>query len=133
MLGSRQTEYRQNNPGQDLLETFPNDSPERRYEISLEFPEFTSLCPKTGQPDFGTIVVEYEPKAKCVETKSLKLYLFAFRGEGSFMEAIANRIYDDLMAVLNPWKLLVIARFKPRGGCELCCAVDSETAAAYED
>lgn len=100
----------------DQLETFPNPSPQRDYEIEISCPEFTSVCPKTGQPDFGTLVFTYVPDAKCVELKSLKLYLQRFRNEGIFYEAVTNRILDDLVSVLEPRRMRLVAAFTPRGG-----------------
>ena len=98
------------------LETFPNPHPERPYLIRFECPEFTCLCPKTGQPDFATIIIEYTPADTCVELKSLKLYLWSFRDEGQFHEAVTNRIADDLVAAMKPTKLTVTSRFLVRGG-----------------
>ncbi len=98
------------------LETFPNPNPGREYEIKLEAPEFTCLCPKTGQPDFATLRVRYVPAELCVELKSLKLYLWSFRDEGHFHEAVTNRILDDLVASLAPRRMTVEADFKVRGG-----------------
>jgi 7-cyano-7-deazaguanine reductase len=98
------------------LETFPNPNPQRDYEIAFEAPEFTCLCPMTGQPDFATIRVRYVPDAKCVELKSLKLYLWSFRDEGAFHEAVTNRIADDLIGVLAPRSLMVEGDFYVRGG-----------------
>jgi 7-cyano-7-deazaguanine reductase len=98
------------------LETFPNPSPGRDYEIRLEAPEFTCLCPRTGQPDFATVRVRYVPAELCVELKSLKLYLWSFRDEGHFHEAVTNRILDDLVAALAPRRLSVEADFRVRGG-----------------
>ena len=98
------------------LSTFANPSPGRDYEIRLECPEFTCLCPMTGQPDFGTIRVTYVPDRLCVELKSLKLYLWSFRDEGAFHEAVTNRILDDLVAALAPRRIAVEADFKVRGG-----------------
>jgi 7-cyano-7-deazaguanine reductase len=99
-----------------LLETFENPAPARDYEIAHTAPEFTSVCPMTGQPDFGTIVVTYVPDAKCVELKSLKKYLFSFRDRGIFYEAAVNAILDDLVAVLSPRWLVVRGEFRVRGG-----------------
>jgi 7-cyano-7-deazaguanine reductase len=99
-----------------MLETFDNQYPNRDYTIEIGCPEFTSVCPKTGQPDFGTITIGYVPEAKCVELKSLKLYLQQFRNEGIFYENITNRILDDLVAVLHPRRLTLTAAFTPRGG-----------------
>ena len=98
------------------LETFPNPRPERDYEIRVECPEFTCLCPRTGQPDFATIRIRYTPDERCVELKSLKLYLWSFRDEGHFHEAVTNRILDDLVAALAPRRMTVEADFYVRGG-----------------
>jgi 7-cyano-7-deazaguanine reductase len=98
------------------LETFPNPRPERPYEISLDCPEFTCLCPMTGQPDFATIRIRYVPGQRCVELKSLKLYLWSFRDEGAFHEAVTNRICDDLVAALDPRWIEVAGDFRVRGG-----------------
>jgi 7-cyano-7-deazaguanine reductase len=98
------------------LETFENQYPGRDYTIEIVCPEFTSVCPKTGQPDFGTLTITYVPAAKCVELKSLKLYLQQFRNEGIFYEHATNRILDDLVAVLQPRSLTLKAAFTPRGG-----------------
>jgi 7-cyano-7-deazaguanine reductase len=98
------------------LETFENPRPERAYEIRFECPEFTCLCPKTGQPDFATIRIRYSPAATCVELKSLKLYLWSFRNEGHFHEAVTNRLLDDLVAVTKPRWMVVEGDFYVRGG-----------------
>ena len=100
----------------DLLETFENQHPHRDYEIQIECPEFTSVCPKTGQPDFGKLTIVYVPDKKCVELKSLKLYLHCFRNEGIFYESVSNEILDDLVAVVAPRRMTLIAEFTPRGG-----------------
>lgn len=100
----------------DTLETFDNGFPERDYEIEIICPEFTSVCPKTGQPDFGTLTVTYAPAKKCVELKSLKMYLQHFRKEGIFYENVTNRILDDLVAALQPRRITLLAEFNPRGG-----------------
>jgi len=100
----------------DVLETFDNPHPGRDYTIEIVCPEFTSVCPKTGQPDFGTLTFTYVPEAKCVELKSLKLYLQQYRNEGIFYEAATNRILDDLVAVVQPREMTLIAAFTPRGG-----------------
>ncbi|HVV48479.1 MAG TPA: preQ(1) synthase [Polyangia bacterium] len=102
-------------PGK-TLETFPNPKPERDYEIRFECPEFTCLCPKTGQPDFAVIHVEYVPDALCVELKSWKLYLWSYRDEGAFHEAVTNRILDDLVAATRPRRARITAVFNVRGG-----------------
>jgi 7-cyano-7-deazaguanine reductase len=98
------------------LETFENPKPEREYEISFDCPEFTCLCPMTGQPDFATIRIRYVPDRLCVELKSLKLYLWSFREEGHFHEAVTNRILDDLVSALSPRKMTVVGDFNVRGG-----------------
>ena len=98
------------------LETFDNQFPGRDYEIEIVCPEFTSVCPKTGQPDFGTLTVTYTPDKKCVELKSLKMYLQQYRNEGIFYENVTNTILDDLVAVLAPRKLTLVAAFSARGG-----------------
>jgi 7-cyano-7-deazaguanine reductase len=100
----------------ELLETFDNQYPDREYTIEIVCPEFTSVCPRTGQPDFGTLTFTYVPAAKCVELKSLKLYLQQFRNLGIFYEHVTNRILDDLVAVLKPRKMTLVAVFNPRGG-----------------
>lgn len=96
------------------LETFPNQFPD--YEIKIEFPEFTSICPKTGLPDFGTIVIHYVPKEHCVELKSLKMYMLAYRNLGIFYENAVNRIMDDIVKVSKPVRAAVSGEFNPRGG-----------------
>ncbi|MCK5689050.1 NADPH-dependent 7-cyano-7-deazaguanine reductase QueF [Myxococcota bacterium] len=99
-----------------ILETFDNPKPERSYEIQFEAPEFTALCPMTGQPDFATIRIRYIPDQLCVELKSLKLYLWSFRDEGHFHEAVTNQILDDLVDILNPRWIRVEGDFWVRGG-----------------
>lgn len=98
------------------LETFPNPSPRRDYRIEMEIPEFTCLCPKTGQPDFATLKLQYVPDRLCVELKSLKLYVWSYRDEGAFHEAVTNRILDDLVAATRPRYMRLEARFNVRGG-----------------
>jgi 7-cyano-7-deazaguanine reductase len=98
------------------LETFKNPNPGRSYEIAMEAPEFTCLCPRTGQPDFATLRIRYVPARLCVELKSLKLYLWSFRDEGAFHEAVTNRICDDLVAALAPRWIEVVGDFAVRGG-----------------
>jgi len=98
------------------LESFPNPNPERDYEIRFNCPEFTCLCPVTGQPDFATIRIRYTPDERCVELKSLKLYLWSFRDEGQFHEAVTNRILDDLVALLSPRFMEIEGDFYVRGG-----------------
>jgi len=98
------------------LETFPNPEPGRDYEIRFSCPEFTCVCPKTGQPDFATIRIVYTPDELCVELKSLKLYLWSYRGEGHFHEAVTNRILDDLVAAVAPRRMEIEGDFNIRGG-----------------
>jgi 7-cyano-7-deazaguanine reductase len=100
----------------DLLETFDNQYQGRDYTVEIVCPEFTSVCPKTGQPDFGTLTFTYVPEAKCVELKSLKLYLQQFRNEGIYYEHVTNRILDDLVAVVQPRRMRLVAAFNARGG-----------------
>jgi 7-cyano-7-deazaguanine reductase len=99
-----------------ILEAFANPSPGRDYQVEFVFPEFTSMCPVTGQPDFATITVQYVPDKLCVEMKSLKLYFFAYRNKGIFYEAVVNTILDDLVAVLSPRRMTIIGQFAVRGG-----------------
>jgi 7-cyano-7-deazaguanine reductase len=99
-----------------ILDTFANPNPRRDYEIKFVFPEFTSMCPVTGQPDFATITIAYVPDRLCVEMKSLKLYFLAFRNKGIFYEAVVNTILDDLVATLKPRRMTVIGEFAVRGG-----------------
>ena len=99
-----------------ILDSFPNPSPRRDYEIKFAFPEFTSMCPVTGQPDFATITITYVPERLCVEMKSLKLYFLAYRNKGIFYEAVVNTILDDLVATLKPRRMTVVGEFAPRGG-----------------
>ena len=109
-----------------LVETFPNQFPAREYEIEITCPEFTAVCPKTGQPDFGTIVVQYVPAAACLELKSLKLYLFGYRDRGIFYEHAINTILDDLVRSCRPRRIKVVGQFNPRGG------MTSRITATYE-
>ena len=99
-----------------ILEAFPNPRPQRDFKIEFIFPEFTSVCPVTGQPDFATITIDYVPDKYCVEMKSLKLYFLAFRNKGIFYEAITNTILDDLVAVIQPRRMTVVGSFAVRGG-----------------
>ena len=98
------------------IETFPNPNPDRDYTIDIRCPEFTSVCPRTGQPDFGTIRITYVPDRTCIELKSLKLYLQAYRQQGIFYEAVTNRILDDLVAACRPRRMTVAGDFNVRGG-----------------
>ena len=99
-----------------LLEVFANPNPNRDYEIEIEAPEFTSVCPKTGQPDFGAVIVVYIPDRKCIELKSLKYYLQQFRNKGIFYEDITNRILDDMVKACSPKFMEITTRWRPRGG-----------------
>ena len=99
-----------------ILEAFENPRADREYEIKFVFPEFTSVCPVTGQPDFATITVRYVPDRLCVEMKSLKLYYFSFRNKGIFYEAVTNQILDDLVATIQPRRMTVVGEFAVRGG-----------------
>jgi 7-cyano-7-deazaguanine reductase len=101
---------------QSTLESFPNPVVGRDYEIRFECPEFTCLCPKTGQPDFATIRIRYTPHERCVELKSLKLYLWSYRDKGAFHEAVTNKILDDIVAAIAPKRLVVEGDFLVRGG-----------------
>ncbi|MDD5404335.1 MAG: preQ(1) synthase [Sulfuricella sp.] len=98
------------------IETFDNTYPARDYLIHMEIPEFTCLCPKTGQPDFATLTLDYIPDQKCVELKSLKMYMWSYRNEGAFHEAVTNRILNDLAAATQPRFMRLTARFYVRGG-----------------
>jgi len=109
-----------------ILETFDNEFPGRDYEIKIDCPEFTSVCPKTGQPDFGKITLLYTPDKTCVELKSLKFYLQSFRNDGIFYENVTNRIHDDLVAVLSPRRLCLVGAFTPRGGIATTVTVEYE-------
>ena len=118
LLGSQGTKYEFGyKPG--VLEAFDNKHPEREYLVTLVCPEFTSLCPKTGQPDFGKIIIRYIPRVKMVESKSLKLYLFSFRNHGDFHEDCVNVIMKDLLDLMNPRYIEVEGRFNPRGGISI--------------
>ena len=113
-----------------ILENFENQFPGRDYVIEIVCPEFTSMCPKTGQPDFGTITFTYTPDRLCVELKSLKLYLQRYRDEGAFYESVVNRLLDDFVAVCRPRRCRVVGAFTPRGGIttSVTCEYD-----AFED
>ena len=116
--------YRFDKPGRDLLEAFANLYPNRDYAVTFVHPEFTSLCPMTGQPDFATISLRYAPGARCVESKSFKLYMAAYRNHGAFMESLTNAIADDLIAVLEPRRLTLEGAFNVRGGTAINVRVD---------
>lgn len=110
----------------NVLETFDNPHPKRDYLIEIVCPEFTSVCPKTGQPDFGTLTIRYVADARCVELKSLKLYLQQYRNEGIFYEDVTNCILDDLVTVLAPRRMTVSAAFTARGGITTTVTVSTE-------
>lgn len=112
-------------PSKDL-QTFKNPAPDRDYEIAFDCPEFTCLCPMTGQPDFAHIDITYVPDKLCVELKSLKLYLWSYRNEGAFHEAVTNRICDDLFHLLEPRMIRVVGDFKVRGGIGTVVTVQRE-------
>ena len=112
-------------PSRELV-TFPNPAPGRDYWVEHDCPEYTALCPVTGQPDFGTIIVRYVPDELCVELKSLKLYLWAFRNEGHYFEQVTNQILDDLVRAVSPRRMTVIGEFNVRGG------ISSRVVARYE-
>lgn len=118
LLGNQGTVYVFDyNP--ELLETFVNKHPENEYLVTLDCPEFTSLCPKTGQPDFGHIIISYIPRELMVESKSLKLYLFSFRNHGDFHEDCVNIIMKDLIKLMSPKYIEVVGDFNPRGGISI--------------
>ncbi|MCM8525373.1 MAG: preQ(1) synthase [Lentisphaeraceae bacterium] len=108
-----------NSPDDAKLECFENQYSNRDYWITFDCPEFTSLCPVTGQPDFGHIIIKYIPDKKCVESKSLKMYLFAFRNHNTFHEEVVNKVLSDLVEICDPREAVVIGDFRPRGGISL--------------
>lgn len=115
-LGDHKTKYQYDSPNGKLLETFENKFPQRGYLTQFIFKEFTSLCPKTGQPDFATITVEYVADKFCIETKSLKIYFLSYRNHGAFMETITNQILEDCWEACQPMWMKVISNFNSRGG-----------------
>ncbi|MCA9065728.1 MAG: NADPH-dependent 7-cyano-7-deazaguanine reductase QueF [Planctomycetaceae bacterium] len=120
-------------PSRDLLETFENPFPERDFVIDTICPEFTSLCPKTGQPDFGTLTITYVADQLCFELKSLKLYLQQYRNHGAFYERVTNLILDDLVAAVQPRWMKIHAAFTPRGGIRTTVIVQHGTKPASVD
>ena len=102
----------------NYIETFTNPNPRRSYTITINCPEFTSVCPKTGLPDFGTIIIEYIPHKLCIELKSLKYYRLSYRNEGVFYEKLVNQILDDLIKAIKPKSMTVTGQFTPRGGID---------------
>lgn len=127
LLGQSRQDY-PTYPDRARLEAFPNPRPGRPYRIRCECPEFTSRCPITNQPDFGTIMIDYVPDRLCVESKALKLYLFSYRDQNTFYEAAVNRILDDLVKAIRPIEARVTGRFTPRGG--IAITVEAEHRAA---
>ena len=109
-------------PAEAKLETFPNCRPGRKFWITLDCPEFSSLCPVTGQPDTAHIIIRYVPDESCVETKSLKFYMASFRNLPAFNEEVVNRILDDLVAAMNPKEIHIEGKFGSRGGIQLTCS-----------
>lgn len=118
LLGDTATRY-PDRYAPEVLETFPNKHPENEYLVTFNCPEFTSLCPKTGQPDFARIIINYIPRERMVESKSLKLYLFSFRNHGDFHEDCVNIIMKDLVRLMDPRYIEVIGLFTPRGGISI--------------
>lgn len=123
LLGNSQALF-PTSPKRATLESFPNPNPKRDYTIRIDCPDFTSLCPVTGQPDFAAIIVDYVPDTNCIETKSLKLYLASYRNVHSFNEAVINRILDDLISACSPRQMRVEGRFVARGGLALTVIVE---------
>jgi 7-cyano-7-deazaguanine reductase len=126
-LGSKETIYQYDEPNKELLETFENQYPNRKYTTQFIFNEFTSLCPKTGQPDFAIVTVEYIPNKLCIETKSLKVYFLAYRNKGAFMETITNQILEDCIAVCQPHQMKITSNFNARGGTLINVIAEYET------
>ncbi len=118
MLQAGQTSF-PDSPDDAKLETFANTHPQRDYTVQFACPEFTALCPITGQPDFGELIIEYVPDKRCIESKSLKLYLFSFRNHGAFHEEVVNRILEDVVRACEPRSATVTGEFNPRGGISI--------------
>ena len=110
------------------LESFPNPAPGRDYHIHMEIPEFTCLCPKTGQPDFATITIDYVPEAQCIELKSLKMYIWSYRNEGAFHEKVTNTMLDDFVKACAPRFMRVTGKFNVRGGIYTTVVVEHRAA-----
>ncbi len=121
---TKESFYRMSSQATDTLETFPNPKTERDFTIRIDVPEFTCLCPKTGQPDFATLEIEYIPDELCVELKALKLYAWSYRDQGAFHEAVTNKILDDLVAATSPRYMRLTAIFNVRGGIYTTVVVD---------
>lgn len=126
-LGAKTTKYRYDQPKPSILESFENKARHRNYLIELVYPEFTSLCPVTGQPDFATITVRYIPETLCIESKSFKLYLVAYRNYGAFMETITNTILDDVARACKPQWMQVVGAFNARGGTTITVTAETGT------
>jgi 7-cyano-7-deazaguanine reductase len=122
-------------PAADQLETFPNQYPGREYTVEIVCPEFTSVCPKTGQPDFGTITFIYTPAERCVELKALKLYLQRFRNQGIFYENVVNRLLEDFVSACRPRRCRVVGAFTPRGGMHttVTATFEAQEASSFGD
>lgn len=131
LLGNQHTVY-SSDYSPEVLETFPNKHPDNDYFVKFNCPEFTSLCPITGQPDFAAIYISYIPAEKMVESKSLKLYLFSFRNHGDFHEDVVNVIYDDLVKLLKPKYMEVYGKFAARGGITIDPFVNGGAGAKYK-
>lgn len=123
-LGEGKTDYKSSDPSYSMLETFINKHPGQDYLVSFKCPEFSSLCPKTAQPDFATMWLQYIPDKKLVESKSLKLYMFAFRNHGDFHEDCTNQILEDVVKVISPKFARVIGDYTPRGGISICTVAE---------
>jgi 7-cyano-7-deazaguanine reductase len=123
-LGEAGTKYKYDSPDKKMLEVFDNTFPDRDYTVNLIFHEFTSLCPKTGQPDFAIITIEYVPDLYCIETKSLKVYFLSYRNQGAFMETITNQILCDCADVCKPRWMKVTSKFNVRGGTSIRVCVE---------
>ncbi len=131
LLGNQNTQYELNGANATILETFKNQHPDLDYLVDFKCPEFTSLCPKTGQPDFATMFIRYVPTECMVESKSLKLYLFSFRNHGDFHEDCTNQIMKDLANLMDPKYLRVVGDFMPRGGISIT-AVSEHVMGGYK-
>jgi 7-cyano-7-deazaguanine reductase len=129
LLGNSEASFPKS-PEEAKIETFPNPKPSRAYTIHLDCPDFTSLCPVTGQPDFAEILLEYIPDKLCLETKSLKLYLSSYRNARAFNEDVINRILDELVQACQPRKMRIQGQFAPRGGLSLCVIVEHPNASS---
>lgn len=123
LLGSGVTRI-QRSPQEAELETFENTHPGRDYEIVFDCPEFTAICPITSQPDFGNITISYVPDKLCIESKSLKLYLFSYRNHGAFHEEVINSILDDCVAACKPRRMSIVGEFNPRGGISIIVSAE---------